>query len=185
MGYLALVKPAPNKAKKSRRSPIGLATILATLATACQQGSDPPSGGGGTEGGGDGGGGDDGDACASVTVDDVECGEKLDTALGAPQVGGCFGAVVESPGNTGDPFNFVVPGPVSLSAAPDQVGVWTTVVDNDLHLPIHAIHRPTGKFLMFGAHEQEGQNGDEAVWAPPEPCEDVGFDASGCDSTGV
>jgi len=68
---------------------------------------------------------------------------------------------------------------------PAIVGFWTEPVNDDAHLAIHSIHRPTGKFLQYGKDDSEaGENQydeDKAVWFPPEHCSPFEVGVENCD----
>lgn len=125
----------------------------------------------GDQGGGDDDVGDETGECPTPGV--VDCEEVHEDSLDAAPIPGCFGADIGSPLNAtpqnGQPFD--LPGLVETSD-PAVVGVWTAIVANEDQLPIHSIHRPTGRFLQFGGHGHGGdpEAEDKTVWFPPEPC---------------
>lgn len=139
---------------------------------------------GSTEGGTSGA---ESSACVAIEAAQVDCVQINAEAYLADPIPGCDDGAVEpsSPPDGADAqLDWIVgrwPGLVS-ETDPALVGVWTPLISNevpgpetpDQHLPVHSIHRPTGKFLQFGSHD-DGTEGnqfttDKVVWYPPEPC---------------
>lgn len=132
------------------------------------------------------------DACGAVDPDMVSCPDLLVAAAEAEQAAvGCNGAALdagEAP-LVPDAFSdWLLHWPRAMvETDPELVGSWTAPIPLELptegaptlHLPIHSIHRPTGKFLQFGGHDtgdgnwtEPGNKQDKVVWYPPAPCFD-------------
>jgi hypothetical protein len=175
----------------------GLAVVLALVVpfgVACTGDGGGGSGGDTGSGTGTGGAGDDG-----FGEPPLVCDEFLDAAAAAPPVPGCNGAVLgpppeldpedptkqflDSPGMNIPPY--VLPGKMATTD-PALVGAWSEVIEIEGTMPIHAIHRPTGRFLQFGRHNHgtgTPVHDHEAVWYPPSPCSpwEHGGDISQCE----
>ena len=104
---------------------------------------------------------------------EIDCTSIQAESLDATPIPGCNGAMVGSVQVATNANNqpFDLPGLVQTSD-PAVVGAWSVIADNDSQLPIHSIHRPTGKFLQFGGHGHGGPSAeqDKTVWFPPAPC---------------
>lgn len=138
------------------------------------------------------------DACAEIEGAVIDCTEVDEVAILADQPPTCGGAPISPvavPGGVDGPLAWMGQWPGQVTETdPAIVGVWTTLVPNeipfeespDLHLPVHSIHRPTGKFLQFGAHNQDGDaydyDTDKVVWYPPAPCSPWEDGIANCDN---
>jgi hypothetical protein len=145
------------------------------------------------------------DACGEADPEAFDCFQLHSLALQSSQTPVCngvedgFGAA--SPPGPTSPLAWLAPhwpAPVT-ETSPGLVGEWTPLIAIEVmptegdplppsvpHLPVHSIHRPTGKFLQFGADDDPGSDNyayetDKVVWYPPSPCIDPSMQT--CDTT--
>jgi hypothetical protein len=135
------------------------------------------------------------DACAAVEAAVVDCEAEQMDAQEAAQPPGCDDGAIAEGGAAPPGFEWAEPWPgLVIESDPRLVGAWSGIITNAIpaegedtsyHVPIHSVHRPTGKFLHFGAAApvESGEPEyatDKVVWYPPEPCIDPSL---GCDDT--
>lgn len=149
----------------SRSSVVWFSSLLGIAGVAAGCPTDP--------GGDDGGFSTDGESCEQI--------RQEQDAL--PVTPGCFGASLS--GNAFVDMNGIRTPPRVTETDPARVGEWSALADSAGHLAIHAVHRPTGKFMMAGLDNHDGPSeydSDKLVWYPPEPCTPLDLDpGQSCD----
>lgn len=171
-------------AEKSLRRSDHLRALVLISATALLAGC-------GDGGPGGGGGGTDTDGGGDEPTPAVLCEDWITAADEAPPTPVCGGGLLGAPPvldpETQDFFdenNVVLPDRVIETDA-TKVGMWSEEIESHGQLTIHAIHRPTGKYLHFGGHDHGGANHehDKVLWHPPAPCSpwELGGDITLCE----